>query len=279
MEKYLVAPDGSWFWAVDPKTFTADPRVLRARDNLGFGGTNGVAAMSSDVLGMQPLVTEPDVMLHSKKTFENIYNEPARKQQFDRYGIWTQFDVIGGGALTSPSYGQGYALQMMLLTDHLQMADRAMHWLAEATFQPIPQYQLSRGSPYFFYERYYSPLAVGKVTLAAGCGALNLVNVAEPLKVARLILGVDDSNPSTTAVLPRLPTSWKKMDAHNWPILTDHGVVRADISFAESGRGAVFRMTLRDDGKLIHLRVRMPTSSGYVWREQNNVSNAYFRTY
>jgi hypothetical protein len=190
---------------VDPQTLKAEPRVLMAKVNLGFGGMNGVASMSSDVLGMEPLATEPDVMRHSVKTFEKIYEEPERKQQFDRYGIWTQFDSIGGGALTSPSYGQGYALQTMLLTDHLQMADKALRWLADATYQPIPEYQLSRTSPYFFYERYYSPLAVGRVNLAAGCGALNLVNVAEPLKVARLILGVDDSDPSTTVLLPRLP--------------------------------------------------------------------------
>ena len=279
MEKYLVAPDGSWLWAVNPETLQADPRVLTAKANLGFGGVNGVVAMSSDVLGMQPLVSEPDVIQHSNKTFEKIYEEPERKQQFDRYGIWTQFDVIGGGVLTSPSYGQGYALQTMLLTDHLQMADKALHWLADATYQPIPEYQLLRSSPYFFYERYYSPMAVGRVTLAVGCGALNLVNVAEPLKVARLILGVDDSDPGATILVPRLPPSWKSMEAHNWPILTAHGVVRADISFTKSGTGAVFHLTTHGHGELTHLRVRMPTSAGYIWREKTNSSNASFETH
>ena len=204
--------------------------------------------------------------------------EPERKQQFDRYGIWTQFDAIGGGVLTSPSYGQGYALQTMLLTDHLQMADKALQWIAEATYKPIPEYQLSRSSPYFFYERYYSPLAVGKVTLAVGCGALNLVNVAEPLKVARLILGVDDSDPGTTVLLPRLPISWTSVEAHDWPILTDHGVVRADISFTKSGAGAAFRFNTRDKDKLTHLRIRMPSSRGYVWREVNHTSNVDLKT-
>lgn len=278
LEKYFVAADGSWLWAVDPKTLKEDPRVLTAKVNLGFGGVNGVASMSADVLGMQPLATEPGVMQHSEKTFEKIYEEPERKQQFDRYGIWTQFDVLGGGVLTSPSYGQGYALQIMLLTDRLEMADKALHWLADATYQPIPEYQLSRSSPYFFYERYYSPLAPGKITLAAGCGALNLVNVAEPLKVARLILGIDDSNPATTVLLPRLPPSWKGMEAHDWPILTDQGVVRADIFFSTSGKGAELRLATRDGRKLSHVRVRLPTSSGYVWRERFQSSRVYFKT-
>jgi len=279
MKRYLVAPDGSWLWAVDPKTFEADPRVLTAKVNLGFGGMNGVVAMSADVLGLQPVVIEPEIVKHSEETFEKIYDKPERKQQFDRYGIWTQFDVIGGGVLTSPSYGQGYALQTMLLTDRLEMADKALRWLADATYQPIPEYQLARSSPYFFYERYYSPLAVGKVTLAAGCGALNLVNVAEPLKVARLVVGVDDSNAGTTVVIPRLPPSWKKVEAHNWPVLTDHGVVRADISFARSGDGAVFHFTTYGKSELSHLRVRMPTSTGYVWREREHTSNVLFKTH
>jgi hypothetical protein len=107
---------------------------------------------------------------------------------------------------------------------------------------------------------------------------LNLVNVAGPLKVARLILGVDDSDPSTTVLLPRLPPSWKNMEAHNWPILTNHGVVRADISFTASGKGAVIRMTMRDKDSLTHLRVRMPSSVGYVWREHQSSSKIYFRT-
>jgi hypothetical protein len=278
MEQYLVSSDGAWVWAVDPKTLKADPRVLSAKVNLGFGGMNGVAAMSADVLGMQPLVSEPSLMMHSEKTFRKIYDEPQRKQQFDQYGIWTQFDAIGGGVLTSPSYGQGYALQTMLLSDQLQMADKALRWLADSTYQPIPEYQLSRSSPYFFYERYYSPLAAGKITLAVGCGALNLVNVAEPLKVARLILGVDDSDPNAVLILPRLPPSWNGMDAHNWPILTNHGVVRADISFTRAGEGAVFDLTTRGKEKLLRLRVRLPSSKGYVWRELSHSSHAHFRT-
>lgn len=267
MEKYLVSPDGAWIWAVDTATLQPDSSVLTAKANLGFGGANGVASMTADVLGLQPLVTEPDVMEHSEKTFQQLYNVPLRKQQFDRYGIWTQFDTFAGGVLTSPSYGQGYALQTMLLTDHLQMADKALGWLANATYQPIPEYHVTRSSPYFFYERFYSPLAPGKIKLDQGCGALNLVNVTEPLKVARLILGVDDSDPKTTVLVPRLPPSWTKMEAHNWPILTDHGVIRANITFSRSGQGAILSIATNGTEKFPRLRIRMPSSTGYVWRK------------
>ena len=52
-----------------------------------------------------------------------------------------------------------------------------------------------------------------------GCGALNLVNVAEPLKIARLILGIDDSDPADLRWIPRPPHGWQGLEASSWPIL------------------------------------------------------------
>jgi hypothetical protein len=276
MEKYLVGSDGAWIWAIDSATLKADPRVLDAKVNRGFGGTNGVAAMDADVLGLQPLAAEAAAMQHSKKTFLQLYITPLRKQEFDRYGIWTQFDDIAAGMLTSPSYGQGYALQTMLLSDDLAMAGKAMDFLANATYRPIPEYPLQRSSPYYFYERYYSPDAVGKTELAAGCGALNLVNVTEPLKVSRLMLGVDDSSTAVVSMLPRLPANWISMEARDWPIRTEHGVVRANITFTKVGTGATLDVQVVKGERIGKLRVRLPSAHGYVWREQRLVSAARF---
>jgi hypothetical protein len=121
---------------------------------------------------------------------------------------------------SSPSYGQGYATQDMLLFDRLDMAGKALSWLANATYNPVPEYKLHRSSSYYFYERTYSPDAVGKIALDEGCGALNLVNVSEPLKVSRLILGIDDLDPATVRLVPRVPPQWKGVEAEDWPILT-----------------------------------------------------------
>ena len=57
MEKYLVDKDGAWIWCVDAKTMKANPAVLNATVNRGFGGTNGVSSMYADVLGFQPLAS------------------------------------------------------------------------------------------------------------------------------------------------------------------------------------------------------------------------------
>jgi hypothetical protein len=279
MEKYLVDKDGGWIWCIDEKTMKPDPSVLNAQGNKGIGSINGVASMYADVLGLQPLNSSwKPAAGHSERTFQRLYNTPLRKTEFDRYGIWTQFDLLAGGLLSSPSYGQGYAIQTMLLFDNLTMAGKALSWLVNATYQPVPEYKLHRDSPYFFYERTYSPDAVGKIPLAEGCGALNLVNVSEPLKVSRLMLGVDDSSPQSTLVLPRLPDSWTGMTASNWPILTTSGIVRADISFEKNGTGGDFAMKLASGQQINDLKVRMPSKNGYVWREDKHAGSVHFVT-
>lgn len=279
MEKYLVDGDGAWIWCIDIDTMKPNPDVLNAKGNKGIGSINGVASMYADVLGLQPLAGawKADAY-HSEKTFEQLYNTPLRKSEFDRYGIWTQFDLLAAGLLSSPSYGQGYAIQTMLLFENLTMADKALSWLANATYRPVPEYKLRRDSPYYFYERTYSPDAVGKIPLDEGCGALNLVNVSEPLKVSRLILGLDDSSPQSTLILPRIPDSWKGVEAHNWPILTSNGIVRADISFERKGTGGEFTLKLASGRRIDDLKVRMPSKNGYLWREAKNAQSAHFVT-
>jgi hypothetical protein len=278
MEKFLVDKDGSWIWAIDPTTLEPNSSILNAKVNRGFAGINGVASMYADVLGLEPLKSSWSGIQHDEITFLRNYNVPLRKSQFDRYGIWTQFDDLLDGLGTSPSYGQAYAIQTMLLHDKMEMADKALSWLANATYKPDPEYEVRRDSPWYFCGSYYSPDAAGRVKLAGDCGELNLVNVTEPLKISRLLLGVDDTDSQNVQIIPRLPASWRGMEADNWPILTNRGVVRANIKFEKKGTGAELVLTLAQKQRIDHLRVRMPSRGGFVWREQQDVTSAHFVT-
>jgi hypothetical protein len=279
MEKYLVGEDGAWIWCIDIKTMKPDPGILDAQGNKGIGSINGVASMYADVLGFEPLISaSSEEIEHDKKTFWKLYNTPLRKKEFDRYGIWTQFDLLAGGLLSSPSYGQGYATQTMLLFDDTTMAGKAISWLVNATYRPVPEYKLHRDSPYYFYERTYSPDAVGKIPLAEGCGALNLVNVSEPLKISRLILGVDDHSAEVVNIIPRIPPGWKGVEARNWPIRTRTSVVRADILYQTTEHGAEFTLTLLPGEQIDDLKVRLAGKSGFVWREEKHARSVHFVT-
>ena len=257
MDKYLVDSDGAWIWCIDPKTLKPDPQVINNEINKGSGGLNGVACMYSDVLGSEPLASKWNGIEHCQKTFNKLFSFPLRKEQFDQYGIWTQFDVYRAGCSSGPSYGDGYALQTMLLFDELEMADKSLSWLANSTYKPIEPYHVDRESPYFFYERSYSPEAVGKTPLDQGCGALNLVNVSEPLKAARLIVGVDDTSPEEVKIIPRIPPSWRGVEAVNWPIRTSRGIPRAWIRCERTPGGLRFEIKLSGGQKIPRVAVRL----------------------
>ena len=274
IERYLVAEDGSWIWCIDPGTLKPKSAVVNAEINRGFGGLNGPACMFSDALGFDPLKSGWPGVAHSLKTFDKLLSVPSRRAALEKYGIWTQFDTFRGGSSSSPSYGDGYAAQTMLLFDKLDLAEKNIDWTATSTFQPIAEYKVTRESPYFFYEQNYTPDAVGKMPLTEGCGALNLVGVSEQLKVARLIFGVDDTSPSEVKIIPRLPSSWKGAEATNWPILTSRGLVRADMRLEREGNGCRFQIKIHADQAIPQLAVRLPVGLGHKWYQKKNVTFA-----
>jgi len=244
---------------------------------------NGVICMSADVLGNDPAKWPwQGAIVHGKKTFEDLYNFPLRKEQFDKYGFWAQMNYTHKGLLTSPSYGQGYALQDMLLMDKMDMADHGLNFLTDTTYQAphiiwsLNKDHYQRASPYYFYERMYSPDALGKVELTAGCGPLNLVNVSEPLKVARLIAGVDDTSRDEVRIIPRLPPSLSGYRMENWPIYTSHGLVRADISCQKKDGKFNFVLQVKGGSVISKLSVRLPETKGTVWKKKDDVKKVEF---
>jgi len=140
----------------------------------------------------------------------------------------------------------------------------------------LNEYHYERRSPYYFFERMYSPEAVGKVQMTGGCGPLNLVNVSEPLKVGRLIAGVDDTSSKEVRIIPRLPPSWSGYHMENWPICTSHGVVRADVSFERKDGAINFAIQVKQGGVIPKLAVRVPGKNKAVWKYQDNVEEFKF---
>ena len=234
MLEHFVDENNSWIWCLDISTLKPDEAIINHYINDGFGGINGVGGMQSDVLGMKPELMDWMGFDISKNTFQQLFACTERKEQFEKYGIWTQFNRPPYHFMVSPSYGHGYALMNMLLFDELEMTERALEFLAFATFQPTAGYSVDRESPYWFYERYYSPDFPNPETWDEGCGALNLVCVAEPLKVSRLVAGIDDSDASNTIIIPRLPNSWTGFKATQWSINTTNGIIHTDISWQKS---------------------------------------------
>jgi hypothetical protein len=277
MQRYLVDEAGGWIWCVDPVTLRPDPAYLDRDDLKGYGGVNGVASMSADVLGLEPARTDPAFARCCDRTFERLYANPTRREQFERYGLWTSLDHPALGLATNASYVGGYALQTMLLHDRLDMAGRSLRWLADATYHAeqwgvlFTTFETGRVSPWYFYERYYSPEAVGHHDMLCGCGPLNLVCTAEPIKVSRLLLGVDDHAPDEVRLMPRLPPEWQGMRAGAWPICTRAGLSRVDLQIERGSAALHLKVKLVDGPPIPQLAVRLPSAAGYVWSQHADV--------
>ncbi|MDR1526176.1 MAG: hypothetical protein LBS46_00715 [Dysgonamonadaceae bacterium] len=228
--------------------------------------------MYSDVLGLEPLTSAWKGITINENMFEDLYRRPLRREQFTKYGIWPQFDVFREGLSSGASYGDGYALQTMLLYDKMDMVESSLKWLSHSTYSPVPEYQLRRESPYYFYERSYSPDAVGKLALDEGCGALNLVTVSEPLKVARLIMGVNSTVTGKVELVPRLPASISESVAENWPLVTSAGIVRVDISCKKENNTYKIIFRTRSGEKIPEVVVRLPSKKKYKRITLKNVS-------
>lgn len=278
IRRYMVSPDGGWLWALDPSTLTMTP-ALHSPENKNHGGHNGPACMYADARGLTPLQDDPLAAASMVRTFDSIYASPRRQQLFEQYGFWSQFEDAWDGLWLTSAYGQGYALQCMLLFDRLEMADKALRFYAETTFNPPGDGAvLHRESKYHFVERYYlNADGVANPNLDPGCGVLNLVNVTEPVKVARLIMGLDDlSTPGLVNLVPRLPSSISGYTAHDWPISTPAGIVRADIVVERTAHGLRVQLSVHD-GRIPRLRVRLGTLDAFNWHEATEVERMAFK--
>ncbi|MBS6195887.1 MAG: hypothetical protein KH828_09940 [Clostridiales bacterium] len=218
VRKYLVDKD-LFIWCIDQETLLPPTDILQANANVGFTGINGVGAMVSDVLTQEEIQKwwGRDAAVN---TFYQLLKSPQRKEQYEKYGMYLQFEQFCEGMLTSPSYGQGYAIQLALSMGLQKEASVMLAYLAEHTNHPHKNYELHRDSEYWFYERLLSPdyfsLPQERQTIEEGCGALNVVNVAEPLKIARMIAGVN--NPASETPAPIFIEGIHRVKISNWMI-------------------------------------------------------------
>ncbi|MDW7659613.1 MAG: hypothetical protein SCM11_20785, partial [Bacillota bacterium] len=257
MMKYLVSENGVWTWCIRPDTMMIDDAVMNHPVNKGSSCINGVLAMCADVYGYDLKTMDWEGMPVGVGTFDTLLSDPFRADLFDKHGGWMQFGTFYENMLGGPSYGQGYATQVMLLLDRMDLAEKSLRFIAQSTVNPPRSLKLNRESKYWLYERYYSPDLDDTVRKKEGCGALNLVCVAEPLKIARMMVGVDDLSGDTVLVIPRIPASWSGFSVQDWPIWTGENVVRCNISYGREDCHEHFSLVVLDEGKIPKLMVRL----------------------
>lgn len=265
MRAHLIDDKNCLIWCVDKDTLLPDEKILDERVNRGTGLINGVLTMSSDVFGLDVSRDNLPVYDEAVNTFYKLHNTPLRNELFQKYGTWMQFDDWTPG-FTGPSYGHGYAIQAMLLMNRLDLAAKALDYLAHETYEPI--YNVPRTSPYYFFERYYCPYTIEQdAYMEVGCGALNMVCVTEPAKIARMIAGFDFCA-DTPKIFPRLPDGFDGYEASDVEILCDGRIYLADVSCKK--KDGALEISINTKGNPLP-RLTLQTPSGKV--ELEDVKN------
>ena len=130
-----------------------------------------------------------------------------------------------GNFTVAMGYGQGFMTQSALLLDEMKDAEAMLDFTAKATY-------------YADYKSYIVPEGVetssdGKSWFRTG-DLGNGFQQASIMKVIRLVIGVDDTNPKGLTLIPRIPKSWKGLSVNKFPAWVeagDEGVKRVDLKF------------------------------------------------
>ena len=130
-----------------------------------------------------------------------------------------------GNFTVAMGYGQGFMTQAALLLDEMKDAEAMLEWTAKGTY-------------YADHKSYIVPEGVefdpeAKFWFRTG-DLGNGFQQASIMKVIRLVIGVDDTNPKELTLIPRIPKSWKGLSVDKFPAWVeagDEGVKRVDLKF------------------------------------------------
>jgi hypothetical protein len=130
-------------------------------------------------------------------------NEAAYQRLIDTYKPFGFYGCAMG-------YGQGFVTQSALLLDRMRDASTMLDWVAKEIYDPkfgsfiVPEGVQIDPTGRFWYR-------------AGDLG--NGVQEAEIVKVLRLVIGVDDTQPDRLQFFPRMPCGWSEIAVQKYPVL------------------------------------------------------------
>jgi hypothetical protein len=133
-------------------------------------------------------------------------NEAAYQRLIDTYKPFGFYGQAFG-------YGQGLVGQAALLLDRMHDASQILDWAAKQIYDP-------------HFDSFIAPEAgdidpTGRYWYRMG-DLGNGVQEAEIVKMLRLIIGVDDTQPNRLQFYPRMPYDWNEIAVKKYPVLFEH---------------------------------------------------------
>ena len=184
-ERYLVSdPKYGRVWTLEYAGWPNESTVL------------GPLIFTADYKGFAPQDDDPDW---------RAANEAAYLRLIDTYRPFGFYGWAMG-------YGQGFVTQAALLLDRMKDVTPMLNWTAREVYDPeIKSFVVPEGAQ-------IDP--TGRFLFRTGDQG-NGVQEAEIVKVFRILIGVDDTQPRRLRIMPRLPYDWSEMSAEKYPALVE----------------------------------------------------------
>jgi hypothetical protein len=143
-------------------------------------------------------------------------------------------------------YGQGFVTQSALLLDRMHDATQMLDWVAKEIYDPrdgcyiVPEGVQIAPTGRFWYK-------IGDLG--------NGVQEGEIVKMLRIVVGVDDTQPSRLQFFPRMPYDWKVITVREYP-----------LAFISAGKlqTAFLNYKLKRSGEEMDLRISSDKDIGPV---------------
>jgi hypothetical protein len=190
----------------------------------------GPLIFQADYLGFAPEDSIPEWRAVNEATYQRLLDT------YKPFGFYGQ----------AMGYGQGFVTQSALLLDRMRDTTQMLDWAAKEIYDPrdgsfiVPEGVQIDPTGRFWYK-------IGDLG--------NGVQEGEIVKMLRLVIGVDDTQPDRLQLFPRMPYDWTVMTIKKYP-----------LSFSSAGKlqTAFLNYKLRRSGDEMDLRISSDRDIGQI---------------
>ena len=190
----------------------------------------GPLVFQADYLGFAPEDSIPEWRAVNEATYQRLIDT------YKPFGFYGQ----------AMGYGQGFVTQSALLLDRMRDATQMLDWAAKEIYDPrdgcyiVPEGVQIDPTGRFWYK-------IGDLG--------NGVQEGEIVKMLRIVIGVDDTQPDRLQLFPRMPYDWKAITVEEYP-----------FAFSSAGKLqiAFLNYRLQRSGDRMNLRISSDKSIGPV---------------
>ena len=225
--------------AITDHYIISDPkygRVWTLKDSnwIDHGSVLGPLVFQADYLGFAPEDSIPEWRAVNEATYQRLIDT------YKPFGFYGQ----------AMGYAQGFVTQSALLLDRMRDATQMLDWAAKEIYDPrdgcfiVPEGVQIDPTGRYWYK-------IGDFG--------NGVQEGEIVKMLRIVIGVDDTQPDRLQFYPRMPYDWKVMTVGKYPLVfSSAGKLQAAfLNYRLKRSGDEMDLTISSDKDIGPVAVRL----------------------